>query len=1185
MIFKNVIDALTAGGSGRQAAAKVSASGLYGASKALFLWEIAQGLGRPVLALTATPKEAETLLSDYLFFAKNMPRRGAGQPASAPLYFPPWDVLPYDVMEPDPECMAGRLRALRDIHSGTARVVIAPAAAILRMLPAPGSLLSPQKILNLTRGGDYPREPLLARLTKLGYSRVSMVYEPGEFSVRGGILDLYPPGSDMPARIEFFGDTVESIREFDPDTQRSTGEADEVEAIPASETEAGRAGRPAAGRAGADQLPATVIDYFPESPFLFMDEPERIFTEAGEFERRAFSAYEAAAGAASGVAGRPARAAAPAEMYLSAEGLKGLADTLTSVYSESLPLAPRDGGVTPFEYRTRSIEGLRLRDSAPDPWPEDLPRTPVNMFCGNLKNLMPGRAINVVPATAGQAERLGEIFAEHGIPAVMGEPILCPETEAGSVRIIPGNLEAGFLMDGAGLPTGRPLPDSQASGAKTAGLAFITSTEIFGEKPKWAGRPAAGRPAQDRQARPAATGRQASGSKVERFLTSLSELKTGDFVVHIDHGIGRYMGLKRLTLMGVEGDFLEVVYAGADRLYVPVDELHKVQKYIGSEGAAPSLEKLGGVGWERAKSRAKTAVREMAGELLELYAKRSVAPGFAYSEDDHLYREMEASFEYEETPDQARAIEDVKKDLASPHPMDRLVCGDVGYGKTEVAVRAAFKVVLDGKQAAVLVPTTLLADQHHETFSQRLAAFPVRVEVLSRFTPKEKINEIKKGMADGTVDVIIGTHRLLQKGIEFKDLGLLVVDEEHRFGVAHKEKLKQLRKTIDVLTLTATPIPRTLNLSITGIRDLSIIETPPPERQPIKTVVTRFDNSIIREAIRRELSRGGQVFFVHNRIDSIFAVGNVLKQIVPEASIGVAHGRMREDALEEVMSRFVKGDYNVLLTTSIVESGLDIPSANTIIIDRADRFGLADLYQLRGRVGRSSRRAYAYLLVPGEDTLTETATKRLRVLSELSELGAGFKLALHDLEIRGAGNILGAEQSGHISAVGFELYTHMLEQAVRELKGEETAEETEPALDLKVSAFIPEGYVPDTAHRLGIYKRLSSAKNLEELADLRDELKDRYGEPAGPVKRLLEVMELKVLARNLSAAGIRLLPSEIKITFTPGTNISSDKLIAFLEKNKGRARYVPEYTVFLRKPSGDWEAQFREIKNSLKALA
>jgi transcription-repair coupling factor (superfamily II helicase) len=1121
-IFKQAQDALTAGG-------KAAAGGLWGSSKALFLWELARGLGKPILVLSPTPKEANSLLSDYLYFANNLSQDGPSA-----FLFPPWDVLPYDIMDPDPECVAQRLRVLRDLSSGQARVIIAPAAAIMQRLPKPSSLLSPQKILRLTKGRDYPRETLLETLVKLGYSRVSMVYEPGEFSVRGGIMDLYPPGSGAPARVEFFGDTVESLREFDPDTQRSTNELEEIEAIPARETEAGRAG---AGGAGID---ATIIDYFPEQPVLFIDEPERVFSHAREFEGRVFLSYEEADKAE---AARPIPR--PEAVYLTADELAGLTGRLPFIFAESLPLAPRANDVIPLEYHTRSIEGLRLRESVPIPWPEDLPKTPIAIFCRNLKSLLRGRAVNIVPTTAGQAERLREIFAEYGIPAVMGPPALHLESDAGQVRISAGSLESGFLMD-------------------NPGLAFITSTEIFGEKPRRAPAPRA---------------------KVERFLTSLSELKAGDYVVHIDHGIGRYMGLKRLTLMGVEGDFLEVVYSSADRLYVPVDELQKVQKYIGSEGAVPALEKLGGAGWERAKARAKKAVQEMAMELLNLYAARSVAPGFAYSADDHLYREMEASFEYEETPDQARAIEDVKNDLMEPHPMDRLVCGDVGYGKTEVAVRAAFKVVLDGKQAAVLVPTTLLASQHHETFSQRLAAFPVRVEVLSRFTPKEKIKEIKNGIADGTVDIVIGTHRLLQKDVEFHDLGLVVVDEEHRFGVAHKEKLKALRKSVDVLTLTATPIPRTLNLSITGIRDLSIIETPPPDRQSIKTVVTRFDRTVIREAIRRELSRGGQVFFVHNRIESIFAVGNVLKEIVPEAKIGVAHGRMREDALEEVMSKFIRGENNVLLSTSIVESGLDIPAANTIIIDRADRFGLADLYQLRGRVGRSNQRAYAYLLVPGEDALTETAQKRLRVLSELSELGAGFKLALHDLEIRGAGNILGAEQSGNIAAVGFELYTHMLEQAVKELKGEDVTEETDPALDLKVSAFIPESYVPDTAHRLGIYKRLTGAKSEEEMADLKEELKDRYGELTGPVKRLLEVMEIKVLARRLSAAGIQLLPSEIKITFTRSTNISSEKLINYLSKNKGRARYVPEYTVFVKKPSGGWDSQFAQIKNILKALA
>ncbi|HEX9859591.1 MAG TPA: transcription-repair coupling factor, partial [Nitrospirota bacterium] len=589
------------------------------------------------------------------------------------------------------------------------------------------------------------------------------------------------------------------------------------------------------------------------------------------------------------------------------------------------------------------------------------------MFCRNIRILMATHAVCLVCPASGRAERLLELLAEHGVPAVPGapSPSLPGPRGATPVRVVKGELSAGFMMD-------------------EPGILFVTAGEIFGEKPA--------KPPPPPKAR------------AERFINSLSELSAGDCVVHIEHGIGRYKGMKRLKLVGVETDFLEVSYLGDDILYVPVDELGKLQKYIGAETAR--LDRLGGAAWEKAKARAKKAVEEMAGELLEIYAARAVAPGHAYSPDDNFYREMEAAFEYEETPDQARAIEEVKSDLETPHPMDRLVCGDVGYGKTEVAVRAAFKAALDGKQAAVMVPTTLLASQHLDTFRARLAAFPVRVEMLSRFTPKSAEKEILAGVRDGSVDIVIGTHRLLSRDVVFGDLGLLVVDEEHRFGVRHKEKLKKMRAQVDVLTMTATPIPRTLNMSLSGIRDLSVIETPPPDRQPIKTVVSRFDKQLIREAILREMERGGRVFFVHNRIDTIFSVGSMLAALVPEARISVAHGRMREDQLERVVSGFVSGSTDVLLSTSIVESGLDIPSANTIIINRADMFGLADLYQLRGRVGRSRVRAYAYLLTPEGDAMTETARKRLTVLSELSGLGAGFRLALHDMEIRGAGNVL-----------------------------------------------------------------------------------------------------------------------------------------------------------------------------------
>lgn len=1112
-IFGSVLDALAGG------RREINMTGLWGSSKALFLWELASVRQAPVVVVSPTPKESETLFKDFCYFAAGL----AGVEAVAqPLYFPPWDVLPYDVMDPDQAVVARRLRALRDIAKGRAKVAFVPVNAFMQKLPHPDALLGEASLLKFYIGAEFDHEALLTKLVKLGYSRTATVYEPGEFSVRGGILDIFPPGLEKPVRVEFFGDSVESMRPFEPDTQRSSGTVEEFTAIPAKEV----------GDA-AVSLESDLTRYFNVPPVVVVDEPDRVNSLARDFEAKVFSSYEAADG----------RKAPPDSLYLGAEGLDKLFGSYIHVSMCSLPL--EGAGGDGFVCSTRSIEALRLREVVPEPWPEELPKTPISIFCRNLKGLLKGRAVNVATPTKGQAERLREIFAEYGVPAVEGSPVLEPGQAEGAARITIGELSSGFLID-------------------EPPLAFITATEIFGEKPRHGPAPRA---------------------KVERFLTSLSELSIGDYVVHVDHGIGRYMGLKRLKLMGVEADFLEVVYAGADRLYVPVDELVKVQKYIGAEGSGPSLEKLGGVGWERAKVRAKKAVAEIAKELLELYAARSVAPGFAYSPDDHLYREMEASFEYDETPDQARSIEEVKADLEKPHPMDRLVCGDVGYGKTEVAVRAAFKVVLDGKQAAVLVPTTLLADQHFKTFTSRLAAFPVRVEMLSRFTPKPHIKEVLKGMAEGTVDMVIGTHRLLQKDVKFHDLGLIVIDEEHRFGVAHKEKLKHLRKQVDVLTLTATPIPRTLNMSISGIRDLSIIETAPPDRQPIKTVVSRFDKTVIREAITRELMRGGQVFFVHNRIDSIFAVGSLLKSIVPDARIGVAHGRMHEDMLEDVMKKFIAAEYDVLLATSIIESGLDIPAANTIIIDRADRFGLADLYQLRGRVGRASDRGYAYLLVPGEDTLSETAQKRLRVLTELTELGAGFKLALHDLEIRGAGNILGAEQSGQISAIGFELYTRLLEDAVKELKGEAVEEDIDPALDLKVSAYIPEQYIPETSERLSTYKRLAGARSEEEIDAICGELKDRYGQPPAEAARLLEVMGLKVLAKVLKVGGIQLMPSEVKITFTDKVDIDPDRLVRFLGKRRGFARYVPQYTLFIKKPSGGWETLHSEIKNSLKELA
>ena len=1157
-LFGKAIDAFAGG-------ERITLTGLWGSSKALFLWELAQSVSRPILVVAPTQKEAHALYSDALFFAS-----GSGEGASV-AYFPPYDVMPYDVMAPDPAVVAERLGALRAMACGDARLVVTPVRSYLKRLVPPDAVVGGDLSVTAQKGAEVGYDFFVGRLNELGYTRAAMVNDPGEYSVRGGIVDFFVPGYGLPVRVEFFGDTVESIREFNPDTQRSQSGLEEIRLAPAREggahgkaldegirrlrAEASTEGFPLNRLEGVieairergvmpDSLApffypvmADLAGYFNAPPLIVVDEPERAAHESREFEKRVFSSFSEAR--AESCCPRPET------LYITSEEFESGRVSGAEFLLVSAPITPAPGDKGVFHYETRSVEGMRLRDIPPAEWPEDMPKTPLAVFLANLKRLIPGRAVNVVCANAGQADRLREIFAEYGLPAKLAPPEYQPSGGGSPASLTVGELSAGFLMD-------------------EPSVAFITFREIFGEKQRRAPAPKA---------------------KVERFLTSLSELSVGDYVVHIDHGIGRYLGLKRLKLMGVESDFLEVTYQGSDKLYVPMDELGRLQKYSGADGAEGRLDKLGGAGWEKTKAKAKKAAREIAGELLELYAARSVAEGHAYTAEDHLYREMESSFEYEETPDQAKAIDEVKADMEATRPMDRLVCGDVGFGKTEVAVRAAFKAAQDGKQVAVLAPTTLLVSQHLETFTSRLAAFPVRVEGLSRFTPKDKVKEILAGMKDGRVDIVIGTHRLLQKDVAFHDLGLLVIDEEHRFGVTHKEKLKSFKKQVDSLTLTATPIPRTLQMSISGIRDLSVIETPPPDRLPIKTVVTRFDKSVIREAVMREFDRGGQVFFVHNRIDSIYAIAELLTGLVPEAKIAVAHGRLREDALDRVMSAFIDGESNLLLTTSIIESGLDIPSANTIIVNRADRFGLADLYQLRGRVGRSRVRAYAYLMVPGEDGLSEAARKRLRVLSELTELGVGFRLALHDLEIRGSGNILGAAQSGHIEAVGFELYTQLLEEAVKELKGEPVVEAVEPALDLKVSAYIPEGYVSDTAHRLGAYKRLAGAASLEELSDTKAELVDRYGPLPEPAKRLIEVMELKVMARSVRAAGIALLPAEVKITFSDKVEITPDRLIGFLKARKGSARYVPRYSLYVKRPRGGWDEVYTELKNILKELA
>jgi transcription-repair coupling factor (superfamily II helicase) len=725
----------------------------------------------------------------------------------------------------------------------------------------------------------------------------------------------------------------------------------------------------------------------------------------------------------------------------------------------------------------------------------------------------------LVASSTMQAAHLQNLLLGHDLRLpLLTNPQWETLTAAPTASIAIGHLSQGFS-----------LPDDR--------FVFIAEEEIFGEK------------RHRRRSRP---------RPVADYLTGLSQLTTGDYVVHVDHGIALYQGLRHLSVAGIEGDYLHLEYAGGDRLYLPVERINLVQKYTGADGRAPALDKLGGQSWEKAKRKTREAILAMARELLEIHAVRESTERPPVAKLDGDYEDFVARFPFEETSGQRTAIEDVLADLRNDKPMDRLVCGDVGYGKTEVALRAAFLAVQSGKQVAVLVPTTILAQQHAETFSRRFAEYPVRVELLNRFRTAQEVKAVVQGLATGSVDIVIGTHRILQRDVIFKNLGLVIIDEEHRFGVTHKEKIKKLRHLVDVLTLSATPIPRTLNMALMGLRDLSVIETPPVDRQAIRTYVSRYDDGLVRSAILNELGRGGQVFFVHNRVETIEKVGRQLRELVPEASIAVAHGQMPESELEKVMLDFLHHRTNVLLCSSIIESGLDISTANTIIINRADQFGLAQLYQLRGRVGRSSARAYAYLLIPGEHLLTDDARKRLEVLQELDDLGSGFRLAAHDLEIRGAGNLLGREQHGNVAAVGFELYAQMLEETVRELKGGAIQVQIEPEIQIGLPAYIPEAYIPDVNQRLVFYKKLANVKNRTDLEDLAYEMEDRFGPLPELVLKFIEVMDLRRVLREYLVTGVYRRAEKATLHFHPDAPIKGDRLVAFVQKDKGRSQLSPD---------------------------
>ena len=1122
-----------------QRQARACLTGLHGSTPACALSLLVQSeigtqdRSRPWVVVTAGDESAERLFNDLRFFYDLI-----GLPTDSLAWFPEWETLPYESTAPHVGLIARRMTTLHQLCAGQPTVLVTSvAAAMHRVIPR---LTFEHALLRFNTGGQCEREPMLATLLRLGYRRVSVVEIPGEFSVRGGIVDIFSTAYDEPVRVEFLGDQVESIRLFDPSTQTSTKKLCEGVVLPAREflrhTDARDAAAPIPPDAewrSPEIYPQmnSLFEYLKGSPCLALDQPEALKKACETAWERIDDGYLRHADRD---AAQPYPS--PEQLFLTWQDIEQATETWPKLALE--PLAAPDVSWNPigsFAGQTPSGIGLGIRG------------TPFSQTLSLLERLREEHRIVLVARSRGQVDRLLALLREHDLPADEWDAPVWSRRSRGKLPfyVMHGELSAGFL-------------------AGDLRLAVLTEEELFAKGARHKPQPK---------------------SKTATFLSSLEDLNVGDYVVHVQHGIAKYRGLKRLAVQDFESDYLILEFAGGDTLYVPLDRLNQVQRYSGAESHVPRLDRLGGTSWAKTTARVKKDIEEMAHELVELYANRELVKRNAYGTAGTLYHEFEAAFEYEETPDQLKAVQDIVRDMESDKPMDRLVCGDVGYGKTEVAMRAAFKAVEHGRQVAVLVPTTLLAHQHYDNFAERFAPFPTRVALLSRFQSPKESKTILADVASGVTDVVIGTHRLLQKNVTFRNLGLVIIDEEQWFGVKHKERMKQLRTQVDVLTLTATPIPRTLQMAMSSVRDLSIIDTPPAGRLAIKTDVVRFSDKVVRDAILRELGRGGQVYFVHNRVETMERTGAWLRQLVPEARMVMAHGQMNATPLEAVMLKFMKHEADVLIASAIIQSGLDVPNANTIIVNRADMFGLAQLYQLRGRVGRGGEQAFAYFLIPDEGTLTGDAQKRLIAIQQFTELGSGFRIAAADLEIRGAGNLLGKQQSGHIAAIGLDLYMQMVEQAVQRLKGHIVEDEPDATLQLPVSAFIPEDFVVDPHHRLSLYKRLTACNQVGELALLHGEIQDRYGHPPEPVERLLEVMQLRVHAKRLRLDSIDVHGQSVTITFGPKASVSDSAVRRLMDRLNKRLRFLSPLSFEIRMPKEDWPSIFSELNTALQSLS
>lgn len=1124
------------------------ATGLTGAARAWVLSRVSRQLDAPLVCVTADDDAADALAADLAFFL------GGPGTRTKPtvLRLPADEVLPWDELVPDPALVTERLSTLFHlVHGATAKAVVLSARALHRKVVPPSVMAERSRVVRVDE--EVGRDALALALSGMGFRNAPLVEDPGTFSLRGDILDVWAPLNDEPTRLEFFGDTVESMRRFDPVTQRTSDKLSELQLLPARElmfSEERRAQAIAAIRDLAEHqrvpsskvrerveqvreglaspglealLPgffegglASVFDYLGRwhpAPLWWVDEP----ATAGQVLDELFVDLERSYDDARR---RQELTTPPGEHFLSRDEVAARLATVRRVEGGGLSLDARPEERAPFAFRFEATQALR--EAIRSHHGEEGALTPL------VERLTAWHEAKVVAAIAcgskGQAERLERLLKERGVK-VKTHPGALPPAPAGLhdpkrlAHLFVGEVSAGFV-------------DTPGK------LVVLADEDIFGARAR-------------RRVR-------RKRSDVTSFVSSFQDLKEGDLCVHAEFGVCRYTGLVTMQVAGVNADFLVLEFAAKDRVYLPVSRMRLLSKFTGGDPSTIALDRLGTNSWEKKKQLVREQLLQMAAELLRLYAERRAHAGYAFSEPDRYYRQFEADFEFEATVDQQKAIDDVLADMAKPVPMERLVCGDVGYGKTEVAMRAAFKAVLDRKQVAVLVPTTLLAHQHYNSFARRFDGYPVTVEVVSGLRKPSEVRELLRRAQEGRLDVLIGTHKLLGGDVAFKDLGLLIIDEEQKFGVKQKEHLRRLKANVDTLTLTATPIPRTLNMAMSGMRDLSLITTPPADRRAIRTFVNRFDPQLLKDAITRELQRGGQVFVVHNRVASLPSMEKLIQGLVPHAAISVAHGQMPEGELERVMLDFVEKRAQILLATSIIESGLDIPSANTIIVNRADQFGLGQLYQMRGRVGRSKERAYAYLLVPHGRAVGKDAMRRLEVLQAFTELGAGFSIAAHDLEIRGAGSLLGKEQSGSIEAVGFELYSQMLEEAVAEVRGEPARTHVEPEVNLPVAAYLPDFYVPDVHQRLVLYKRFSQAPHPDDLNDLRAELVDRFGDAPEEVDTLHELMMLKIDLRALQLRSLDAGPGRLVVTLGAEALLDGHKLATLVQRSRGNYRLTPD---------------------------